>query len=359
MIDTSPFNRRFGLEIECVSKLGHSHIAQALVDRNFLVDLSATGHYLCPDRCYSGWQVKTDASIIPHGNYVYGVELASPPLTLHNTMKLRSLLKYVKQFVTLNLTCGLHVHIEAPEIFSSLASMEPASLMIDMIRDKWIELEDILFSYVPLSRRYNQYCQFRANLFAHYSSLNLHHDKTKTLEFRMHQGTLNPRKILAFVHLCMAIVNFLANTNSFEKIEPALSVPVPPKQIRLGTENFYIQRVDKKWILENHKSTLEYPDLVSAYKELKDKLRLGRDYLRAFKYPNHGNAMSVLCGKLGVVPTQTGYLEARYDAMINKFGPFMVDFAQVGKVGCQPDEVELDDSDFDPVWPEPLTRRGI
>lgn len=345
MIDNSPFNRRFGLEIECVSMLGHSGLASELVKHNFLVDERATGHYRCPAKCYSGWQVKSDASIVPHGGYPYGMELASPPLTLHNTMKLRSLLKFVRQYVGLNISCGLHVHVEAPEIFSRFVDPgESPSFITSSIYDKWLLLEDVLFSYVPISRRYNQYCTSRGDIHSHYNSMNLSHLTIQTLEFRMHQGTLNPRKMLAFVTLCMAITNALASdVEKIEPIKPELSINVPPKKIRLGVEDFYIQRVDKKWILENRKSTFEYPDLISAYNELKAKLHLGRDPLRAFKYPGHGNAMSMLCNKLGVLPVQTGYLEHRYDQMIGKFGPFVHGGNPPERMIIQPDEVELDE----------------
>jgi len=182
----------------------------------------------------------------------------------------------------------------------------------------------------------------------------------------MHQGTLNPRKILAFASLCVAIVENLVELLGSQRaqrlaptfqpvplripnaIEPTLLTNVPPKKLLLGRESFYIQRVDKKWILENKKSTVEYPDLLAAYNELKAKLRLGKDHLRAFKYPNHGNAMSKLSQALGLYPSQAGYLEHQYEKMLNRFGPYNPNALPNVDQMIMPDEVDFDDpGDFE------------
>ena len=364
--------RTIGIEFECVSQHNHENIARELINAGVLVDTYATGHYRCPEHCYSGWQVKTDASIVGEPGYAVGVELASPPITLWRTARLRRVLELIRTHSKVNLSCGTHVHVSCPELFALWSSNRDDTH--SLVQAEWDKVCNVLFSYVPLSRRYNQYAQAQLNLRDHRSALNMASGSTQTLEFRMHQGTLNARKIWAFASLCVAIVENLVEmvqayappwgpllgdipfSRVSSVIEPTLSTNVPPKKLLLGRESFYIQRVDKKWILENKKSTVEYPDLLAAYHELKDKLRLGKDHLRAFKYPNHGNAMSKLSQILGLYPSQAGYLEHQYEKMLNKFGPYDPNALPSVTQMIMPDEVDFDD--LNELEEEPMTDRG-
>lgn len=348
-------HRKFGLEFEHTSLYDCHHLARRLQDEGILIDRHATGHYRCPERCYSGWQVKTDASIMGTAEHRYGVELASPPLTLANLYKLRRVLKIAREFGKVNMSCGTHVRIEAQELFALLNNGHSDDVC-DTIGKEWSKVEPLLFSYVPLSRRYNQYCQAGDQIFEHYNAFSLHDNGTQTAEFRLHQATLNPRKILAFAILCMAIIERMIKAvqqiaiqghdyRPLPGIDPSVSQNVPPRRITLGRDAFYLQRVDKKWILEDGKRANEYANLLTAYNELRDKLHLGRDHLRAFHYPNHGNAMSLLYKDLDIPYHHGGYLEARYDTMVEQFGVFTADHTKGVALPVLPDEVDIDNEE--------------
>lgn len=365
--------RKVGIEFECVSSRSHPWIADKLSSVGLVIDYDATGHYRCPNRCYSGWQVKSDTSILGEQNFSYGVELASPPITLSHTHGLRKALRVLRAVAKPNISCGTHVHVEAKELFAQL-NTEHKYLVFDLLSAEWQKVRDLMFSYVPLSRRYNQYCLYDGAMPEHYNALNIGSNVTQTLEFRLHQGTLNPRKILAFATLCVAITEELVRYISavvadgegqakstpvdpllLTRLEPTAFTNVPPKKLWLGNQVFHIQRVDKMWILEDRKRGFEYPTLLAAYMELRDKLKLGPDQLRAFRYPGHGNAMSLLCKTLSVYPTQMGYLEHRYEQMLDKFGPFDPNVQAMLQPNIAPDEVDFDELDDDQQVPESLT----
>lgn len=100
-----------------------------------------------------------------------------------------------------NPTCGLHVHLD---------------MRTKKVQDCYKSLvycQDALFKLLPHSRRHNKYAQrnpYSTNIAGmreeRYLAINPHaYKRHKTLEVRMHQGTINPEVIKAWVALLHAI----------------------------------------------------------------------------------------------------------------------------------------------------------
>jgi len=149
-----------------------------------------------------------------------------------------------------NSSCGLHIHVDARDVgFAELRR----------ILRTYVNVEKDLFSMVAPSRRRSHYCnkvpswvqtivekdmdvqQFRKDLIQRFygtSDPNDYRYNTeekdggdrywalniqswfyrKTFEFRLHQGSVNPTKIIAWGKICESIINFGVN-NSDEDIK--------------------------------------------------------------------------------------------------------------------------------------------
>lgn len=316
------FNRTFGLEFEHISKLDHYAFAELLTANRILIDRYATGHSRCPEGCYSGWQVKTDGSISVQEPYLYGVELVSPPLTFKAIPQIRKALELARLHGGVNSSCGLHVHVHAPELanYAITSGIE----IRNMLETNWSAIESVLFSYVPLSRRSSDFCHTGINYSERYQALNLTPlgSPRRTVEFRLHSATLNPNKALSFVALCIAFVDSVVARKKLKKIDPTLKMAVQPKLIktRKGGE-FFLHRTADQWLIEAPKVNVTVPTLKKAFDEYKNDLSLtAKTYLPAFHYPHFGNAMTELCRQLNVNGIFRGYIEDRYDYMMRKYG---------------------------------------
>ena len=77
-------------------------------------------------------------------------------------------------------------------------------------------------SYVSASRRNNHFCKPTCSARDRYVALNLVPFTIRgTVEFRLHQATLNENKILAFVALC---VNIVEHAKGSKPIAPNKSI---------------------------------------------------------------------------------------------------------------------------------------
>lgn len=326
--------RKFGIEIEHISNMSHGDFATRLINDNVPVDTYATGLARCPNDCYSGWQVKTDGSITTEGDYDYGIELVSPPMTFIDLPHLRSVLSLAREHGGVNSSCGLHVHVHAPELHD-LGEHLPR------LTKSWQNIEQVIFSYMPLSRRTNTYCKPGLNQYDRYQALNLDplmHSR-RTIEFRAHSATLNYHKIISWVNLCVSFVEYMVHNQELPMIDAKLKQSVPPKMIRPknGTQ-FSLYRPQPLWVVESKKVNLEFPDLREGFKELQKPLGLaGADYLEAFRFPFHGNAMTQLCKVLKVNGVFRAYIEDRYERITNKNG-----FADPGNMT----QYQRDEEDF-------------
>lgn len=318
-------HRQFGMEFEHISQQSHSGLADELTHNGVVVDPYATGQTRCREGCYSGWQVKVDGSISPSGDYDTGIELVSPPMTMKQSKQLRQALRVARQFGRVNSSCGLHIHVHAPEL-QSLFNSEPMQNSVSAV---WNAVEKTLFSYLPPSRRMSDYCRGGIRWGEKYQAFNTTPlgNRSRTVEFRLHNSTLNPDKALSFAAVCIGLVERMVEAARqgsivIPLIDPKASADVPAKRIktRHGGQ-FYLLRADGKWVIESPKLVTQVDTLKLAFDEYKKPLKLsGEHYLRAFHYPHFGNAMSRVCEFVGVNGVFRGYAEDRYDRMVRKYG---------------------------------------
>lgn len=172
-----------------------------------------------------------------------------------------------KNGVTVNSTCGMHVHVDTSEY-------DPESQDYQKLFGLYFAFENILFSLVPKTRKTNRYCQPWRNFNMHedvnvtsftntknlhefaqiffddsnsdfdelleehcdgkynsirYYALNFYcllrsirNGETPHVEFRHHSGTMNERKILEWVNLCTQLVA-IAPTLKMEKINELIN----------------------------------------------------------------------------------------------------------------------------------------
>ena len=344
-----PSTRKFGIEFEHINKLSIPQLAKVLRDNHIPVD----GREGSSGREYSGWQVKGDGSITQQEKFPNGIELASPPSTIKDFPQFLKTLELVAKTGGVNSSCGLHVHVHTPELAATLAGRNVNKVWQEYVSQSWLAIEKIMFSYMPPSRRMSHYCRPGIQWSTKYQAINFSplHDGRQTVEFRLHNATLNPVKAVAFAMLCRGIIEALSKQVKFPtKLEPTTKMHTKPQLIHTprGGE-FYLQR-DKngKWLIEAKKFKTEMEELPVAFKELKKELHLtGKDYLSAFHYPQYGNAMTELCELAGVTGMFRGYIEDRYERMLKKHGAADAKTQQQRLV---PDEADFyHEPDYDPA----------
>ena len=312
--------RTFGLEFEHISSLDIGQL-RSLLEHNDISLESAQSHR---DRTYSGWQVKGDGSISAQEKYPYGIELTTPPLVQKDFQQVVKAVGLAKQHGGVNASCGLHVHVAAPELVGVLVTHSSHEWQEYVVRS-WQAVEPVLFSYIPMSRRTSTYCRPGIQWATKYMAINFSplHDTRRTIEFRLHNSTLNPVKAFAFAILCRNFVDALVNKQVFAAIKPDVLKATTPRLIhtRHGGE-FYLQRDETgKWLIECKNLKVETDLLAVACKDHRKQLRLdSKKYLPAFHYPHYGNAMGDLCESLMVNGMFRSFMEDRYDHITKKFG---------------------------------------
>jgi hypothetical protein len=307
--------RKFGIEFEHISTIDRSALGRVLAENKIVISSGGHGDY-------SGWQLKGDGSITPTGKYNNACEIASPPMLANKYQELIRALEIVSKYGAVNSSCGLHVHVSAPEL--SLVVFNNAKWQ-QYVTSVWQAIEKLMFTYVPPSRRNNHYCRTGVVWNNKYQAINLSSLQSirRTIEFRLHNSTLNPLKAFSFAVLCQAIVETISKSKPIVPILPDSKFNTMPKRIRtkLGGD-FVLQReVSGKWMIEAKNFKTECGELNEAFKEFKRQLKLeGGNYLEAFHYPYYGNAMSQLCDWVGINGLFRGYLEDRYERMLKKHG---------------------------------------
>lgn len=110
--------------------------------------------------------------------------------------------KVINSFnVEVNKTCGFHVHLDMrgrdfKKAYKNL-----------------VQAQDLLFALQPKSRRENSYCKRNESVIpsrqgGRYYAINGEaYSEHRTVEVRLHAGTLNPTKIIKWTRLCLAIAN--------------------------------------------------------------------------------------------------------------------------------------------------------
>ena len=363
-------NRLVGFEFEHVSDLAHQELARQLIARGIGVDQYATGVSRCPHGCYDGWQVKTDGSITPNPpKFPVGIELVSPPLALSRISQVKQALSFAASHGGINSSCGMHVHVEAPELTHATNGVAGAHIdrgYLAKLIKLWTAIEPVMLNYLPLSRRWSSYSKHGISIDERYRGLNIVPlgETRKTVEFRMHSATLNYNKAMAWAGLCAHLVEaFIAAMHDkelftklskefdpmhFEKQEPVSFATLSGEKLLLHRA---VDAKKRSWVIEGKGQLIEETSLRQAFANHKELLGLkGNNHLRAFGFPRFGNTMSQLCDLIGLRGPYRTYIEDRYESMLVRHGPL--------NAKSQAIEIVEDDEDFfneTVVAQEPLT----
>lgn len=169
--DTFKYDRAVGVEIECFGEVSRKALVDALP-------------------LWAG--VTSDGSISATEGQAHEVRV----LLVRRELEPR-LFRLCKRLEVLGLkvnrSCGLHVHLD--QRGQTEAQVEKRA----KIMDAWLSA---LQELVPASRRENSYCRFGTSWKDRYRAVNLcAFSAHKTLEVRLHSGTTDYTKILAWVRL--------------------------------------------------------------------------------------------------------------------------------------------------------------
>lgn len=209
--------RRFGVEIEFTG-CTRSQVERKLreLDPEFPVEIQGYNH-----RVQNVWKLITDASV-SSGPEGAGLEAVSPILSGDAGYKsLATMLKAIREAGgRVDRSCGIHVHHDA----NDMTPVQVAKLVAFYVENQ--SIMDQMVSQSRRSRNANRWCRpvdmdehrrmqaaikSQGNLadgyFDRYRTVNItSYPKYGTVEFRQHQGTLNARKITAWVKVGQAVV---------------------------------------------------------------------------------------------------------------------------------------------------------
>lgn len=219
------FTRKFGIEIEaynCTREKLASELRAAGID----VAVEGYNH-----TTRNHWKLVTDASLT--GNNTF--ELVSPVLEGEAGLKELEKVCWVLEFcdVKVNDSCGLHIHMDAADF--DLQTWKNLAL-------SYKHLERVIDSFMPQSRRQNNYCKGLSSISAsdiqaaqsiydlraafgnnRYRKVNLEaYARHRTVEFRQHSGTTNFTKMENWVRFLNGLITFakagIAGTTSLDNI---------------------------------------------------------------------------------------------------------------------------------------------
>ena len=197
----------FGVEIECYN-----------VDRRLLVDLLRekgviirTESYNHTDHKDGVYKMVTDGSICGYN----AVEVVTPVLEDFESLK-KVCDALALAGAKVNKTCGLHVHI---------GMNGHSARSISRIVKNYFQCEPVIDSFMPASRRNNEYCQplpasviesdvaffddFEYMLDSRYYKVNLYaYERHETIEFRQHSGTIDFEKIKNWIEFLSGLCSF-------------------------------------------------------------------------------------------------------------------------------------------------------
>jgi hypothetical protein len=171
------YSHAIGLEFECVGSIGRKDLIERLPIWT---------------RVVSDGSIRTAAG--QNGHEVRALldrQTAEP--RLHRLCKILS-----NAGLSVNRSTGLHVHLDARNIPTEAEAVRVARLM-----DAWIFA---LRELVPASRRENSYCKFGVSTRDRYRAVNvIAWSNQRTIEIRLHSGTIDYTKTLAWIRLLETI----------------------------------------------------------------------------------------------------------------------------------------------------------
>jgi hypothetical protein len=207
------FDRKFGVEIESFG-ISKETLVRALRLTGLSCEVEGYNH-----TTRNHWKIVNDSSIGGEDAF----ELVSPILEgqdgLEQVKKVSNVLVSLRAKV--NKTCGLHIHFDA----ANLNLQNWKNLILN-----YANLEGVIDSMMPASRRANTYCQTMkiddlatkmndaqtidaaVNIFTNrYRKINTQaYFRQKTVEFRQHSGTIESEKIINWILFLHNLVSYSA-----------------------------------------------------------------------------------------------------------------------------------------------------
>lgn len=220
-----------GIELECISKIPQEELAIKL---------------LASDPTFSKFiHIKRDLSIQRTAYYQYTCELAVCVPITHFTSVMCKICEVLRGVAQVNASCGLHVHLDQRVHYYDSSST---------IRQRYTNLVkslSVLLHTQPASRRKNRYCKRNRSDTYHsakrYRAVNSAAlCKYRTLEVRLHAGTIDAEKIINWVKLLRliqdssALAAYPKKIASFSRLAALLDID---KESYLY--KFYAERIKK------------------------------------------------------------------------------------------------------------------
>jgi hypothetical protein len=181
-------DKHVGIEIEFFTSYHRDHISEMLVDAKLTKNC----------------RIMSDASIqcTPERPYSYELcVLAKEDNFSEIIERVCDLLSDIKAQV--NQSCGLHVHLDM------------RTRDVNIVFNNMVACQDFLYTMVAPHRRTNRYCipqpskNIRTADMSHYSAISASsYNKYKTLEIRMHEGTISAFSINNWVKLLTRIASY-------------------------------------------------------------------------------------------------------------------------------------------------------
>lgn len=205
--------KHVGIELEFISKLSHVEIVMAMVEAG--VEKHVT--------------VKDDGSIDTTDAYPFSHEIAILATEDNYKRVISRICKALKGNSTVNKSCGMHVHID-------MRMRNP-----DMSYAALFEAQPVLYAMCPESRRTGTYSQPELNFKSitgnamgdRYFGINKSaYDSHKTIEVRIHSGTLVTDKVNNWIALLLKIVNG-SNTYNLRNVKLLRSLKEFKKRAKL------------------------------------------------------------------------------------------------------------------------------
>lgn len=214
----------FGVEFEGCVKENTTLLLNALNENKIPTVAPGYTHDIMTEfKIVSDGSVRADEGFQP-------LELVTPKLNgLEGFNKIKKALSVWKEIGGIvNATTGTHVHVDAYDLTKEQ--------MIELARI-WVKIETkILWYLVSPSRRNGMYCrrvdrQYIVNLAIQeprlldrrYSLNCAAFAKYKTIEFRLHNGTLNAKKIIPWIIFLLKLVEAVRKGLKHDRVEPTLT----------------------------------------------------------------------------------------------------------------------------------------
>ena len=214
----------FGVELETLC-LSRSVLESRMIDAGVICQIENYNH----NNSKTSFKIVADCSVKADGKV--SAEIVSPILKgKKGLVDLKKVCEVLNTNTTVNKTCGLHVHVGA----ENFTVQQFRNLYINMYR-----LENLIDSFMPISRRENTYCKSYSSISNYESRINLcnntaqiadvfcnhryfkinpvSYTRHKTVEFRQHGGTTEFEKVEMWVNFLRKLVVY-SRTNRVENV---------------------------------------------------------------------------------------------------------------------------------------------